>query len=107
GASSLEYLRQLETDVVKFDGRFVKALETRARDATLLRRLAELCKELGIVTVAEMIETEEVAALAAEMGVELGQGWLFGKPIAKPVSMTPAAPGPVAARRKGEVESWG
>ncbi len=106
GAASMDYLRQIEADVVKFDGRFIQALGGRPRDTLILKRLAELCAELGATTVAEMIETEEAAKAVAELGVELGQGWLFGKPVAKPEGMA-RAPGPVAARRKGEVESWG
>ena len=106
GSASLDYLRRLETDVVKFDGRFVRSLETRPRDVTLLKRLSELCRELGISTVAEMIETEEVAKLAADAGVEFGQGWLFGRPVSTPVSQA-RGPNPVAARRKGVTESWG
>ena len=106
GAASMDYLRQIVADVVKFDGRFVQAIGTRPRDTTILKRLAELCSELEVTTVAEMIETEEAARAVAELGVELGQGWLFGKPVAKPEGMS-RPPGPVAARRKGAVESWG
>lgn len=106
GAASMDYLRQIEADVVKFDGRFIQALGARPRDTLILRRLAELCAELGVSTVAEMIETEDAAKAVAELGVELGQGWLFGKPVAKPEGMQ-RAPTPVAARRRGEVESWG
>src|SRR5205085_4848129 len=76
GAASLDYLRRLETDIVKFDGHLVQSIAARPRDAILLRRLAELCRELQIVTVGEMIETEESARLAGDMGIELGQGWL-------------------------------
>jgi EAL domain-containing protein (putative c-di-GMP-specific phosphodiesterase class I) len=106
GAASMDYLRQIEADVVKFDGRFVQALGGRPRDTLILKRLAELCAELGVSTVAEMIETEDAALAVAELGVQLGQGWLFGKPVPKPEGMQ-RAPGPVAARRRGEVESWG
>ena len=106
GAASMDYLRQIEADVVKFDGRFVQGLKGRPRDALILRRLAELCTELGISTVAEMIEKEETAKTVASLGVGLGQGWLFGKPVAKPEGMK-RAPAPVAARRRGEVETWG
>jgi EAL domain-containing protein (putative c-di-GMP-specific phosphodiesterase class I) len=102
----MDYLRQIEADVVKFDGRFIQALGPRPRDTLILKRLAELCRELGVSTVAEMIETEETAKAVAELGVQLGQGWLFGKPTPKPEGMQRAA-GPVAARRRGEVESWG
>jgi len=106
GAASMDYLRQIEADVVKFDGRFIQALGGRPRDTLILKRLAELCAELGVSTVAEMIETEDAAKAVAALGVELGQGWLFGKPVAKPEGME-RAPAPVAARRRGEVESWG
>jgi len=106
GAASMDYLRQIEADVVKFDGRFVQAVGARPRDTLILKRLAELCRELGVTTVAEMIETEDAAKAVAELGIELGQGWLFGKPVPKPEGMQ-RAPSPVAARRKGEVESWG
>lgn len=99
GSASLDYLRELEADVLKFDGRFIKSLDTRPRDATLLRRLAELCAELGVATVAEMIETEDTAQRVAGLGVRLGQGWLFGRPTPRP-AMPPA-------RRKGAKESWG
>jgi len=102
GSASLDYLRELEADIVKFDGRFVRALDTRPRDVTLLRRLSELCAEMGITTVAEMIETEDVAQRVAGLGVKLGQGWLFGRPGPRP------APPPVQppARRRGANETW-
>jgi EAL domain-containing protein (putative c-di-GMP-specific phosphodiesterase class I) len=106
GAASMDYLRQIEADVVKFDGRFVQALGQRPRDTIILQRIAELCRELGVTTLAEMIETEEMAVAVAGLGVQLGQGWLFGKPVAKPEGLRKPA-GPVAARRRGEVESWG
>jgi EAL domain-containing protein (putative c-di-GMP-specific phosphodiesterase class I) len=106
GAASMDYLRQIEADIVKFDGRFIQALGGRPRDTLILKRLAELCRELEVSTVAEMIETEEAAKAVADLGVQLGQGWLFGKPTPKPESMQ-RAPSPVAARRRGEVESWG
>lgn len=99
GSASLDYLRELETDIVKFDGRFLQALDTRPRDVTLLKRLAELCAELGVATVAEMIETEDVAQRVAGLGVKLGQGWLFGRPGPRP-----AVP---PARRQGAKETWG
>jgi EAL domain-containing protein (putative c-di-GMP-specific phosphodiesterase class I) len=100
GSASLDYLRELEADIVKFDGCFVRSLDTRPRDVTLLRRLSELCAELGVVTVAEMIETEEVAQRVAGLGVKLGQGWLFGRPGPRPAV-------PPAPRRQGAKETWG
>lgn len=103
GAASLDYLRELEPDIVKFDGRFVKSLHSNPRDAVMLKRLAELCRELKVITVAEWIESEDTAQRVTGLGIELGQGWHFGKPVPKPVPI--AAPG-TAARRRGETETW-
>ena len=105
GAASLDYLRQLEVDVVKFDGKFVQALDSCPRDAVMLKRLGEMCRELGVATVAEMIETEDAARRIEAMGIELGQGWLFGKPTSKPVAIRKKAP--VMGRRRGASETWG
>ena len=58
------------------------------------------------MTVGEMIETEDAAKLATEMGMQLGQGWLFGRPAPKPVSR-PRASAPLPVRRKGVTETWG
>ncbi|WP_068878413.1 MULTISPECIES: EAL domain-containing protein [unclassified Phenylobacterium] len=101
GSASLDYLRELEADIVKFDGRFVRSLDSRPRDVTLLKRLAELCAELGVATVAEMIETEDTAQRVAGLGVRLGQGWLFGRPGPRP-----APPPTQTARRRGANETW-
>ncbi|MBL8770818.1 MAG: EAL domain-containing protein [Phenylobacterium sp.] len=103
GSASLEYLRQLETDVVKFDGKFVTSLDSRPRDAVMLRRLAQMCRELGVATIAEVVETEDAARRILEMGIDLGQGWLFGKPVPKPVWIERK---PLLARRRGTVETW-
>jgi EAL domain-containing protein (putative c-di-GMP-specific phosphodiesterase class I) len=116
GAATLEYLSRLEVDLIKFDGRYIKSLDRRPRDSAVIKHVAALCRELGIGTIAEMIETEEVAAVARRLGVAMGQGWLYGKPtltIRNPVQAEAAAirpalvHGPAAARRKGATESWG
>ncbi|MBX3454728.1 EAL domain-containing protein [Ferrovibrio sp.] len=86
GAASFPYLQALEVDFVKIDGAYVKALQTseKQRDRSILRGMVWLCKDLGIGTVAEMIETEEQARLLQDFGIDYGQGWLFGKPEAVP-----------------------
>ena len=105
GAASLSYLRSLDVDFVKIDGRYVQRLVAGSRDATIVKHLAALCRELGVTTIAEMIETPEVEAVVRDLGVDLGQGWQFAKPLAQPI-WPPASPA-VAARRQGVVEGWG
>jgi EAL domain-containing protein (putative c-di-GMP-specific phosphodiesterase class I) len=108
GAAGLDYLRSLKVDFVKMDGRYVQDLRAGSRDAAILKHLAALCGELGVGTIAEKIETPQVAKLAAELGLDLGQGWHFGKPQAQPLWPPAADPAPASrARRMGAVEQWG
>ncbi|MET0274118.1 MAG: EAL domain-containing protein [Phenylobacterium sp.] len=89
GAASLAYLQQLSLDVLKIDGRYIRDLQRGAREATFVKHLVGLCGELGIRTLAEMIETEEAERAVMEAGVDMGQGWYYGAPADKP-EWTPA-----------------
>ena len=104
GSASFDYLRRLEVDIVKLDGGFVRELETEPRARTLAGHLVQLCRDLNIRTVAEMVETEAQADAVKALKVDYGQGWLFGRPAPTPVAQVPA---PVSARRVGEVVGWG
>ncbi len=104
GAASLAYLRKLPVDLLKLDGAFVRDIGRDPKVRTVAAHLVELCQELGISTVAEMIETESEAAAMRRLGVGFGQGWLFGRPADTP---TAPAVSPAAARRKGEMVGWG
>ncbi|MNR51275.1 EAL domain protein [compost metagenome] len=57
-----------------------------------------------MTTIAEMIETEDAARAVQDLGVNFGQGWLFGRAEAEPVTTGPIA---ARARRQGVVEAWG
>ncbi|MBU1383589.1 MAG: EAL domain-containing protein [Alphaproteobacteria bacterium] len=102
GAASYDYLRRLTADTVKIDGTFVKDVASD-RSRTLIAHLVKLAGDLGMTTIAEMVETEEQAALVQALGVEFGQGWTFGRPTAEPVAPTPE---PAPARRVGSVTGW-
>jgi len=104
GAASLDYLRLLDVDMIKIDGRYIQSLGARPRDTVVLKHVVAMCRELGVLTVAEMIETAEVARCVLDLGVDLGQGWHFAKPLAEP-RWRPNV-GPVRARRAGAVEQW-
>jgi EAL domain-containing protein (putative c-di-GMP-specific phosphodiesterase class I) len=106
GAASLDYLRALSVDFVKFDGRFIRDLAEGGRDAVLLKHLVKLCEELGVQTVAEVVETRATADVARKLGVVFGQGWVFGKP-GPTLSSSQTRPSVAALRRSGMVETWG
>ncbi len=108
GSSSFAYLQQLSLDIVKIDGRYVRELADNGRDGAMVRRLVELCRDLKIRTVAEMVETVEVEEIIRAAGVDFAQGWLYGKPADKPMAaLRPSAPVKAVARRAGASESWG
>lgn len=80
GWSSLSLLAAVRPEVVKLDKRLVQELpDDGAR--TVLRALVELAHQLGAVVVAEGVETERLADEVTALGADLGQGWLFGRPV--------------------------
>ena len=81
GAASFQYLRALDVEFVKFDGAYVRSILESERDLLMLKAMAGLCRDLDIRTVAEMIEQEEQARQLYALGIERGQGYLFGKPV--------------------------
>jgi EAL domain-containing protein (putative c-di-GMP-specific phosphodiesterase class I) len=103
GAASYDYLRALSVDAVKIDGRFVQNLDDDPRSQTMIAHLVGMCADLKVETIAEMIETQAVADILLNLGVDHGQGWLFGRAEAEPRTTLSAAE---PARRRGEVVGW-
>ncbi len=85
GDSNFNYLRMFEVDYVKIDGVYVRDVLRSKRDQAFIRAIARLCEEIQVGTVAEFVENEKQAASLRNLGVLLGQGYLFGKPSPKPV----------------------
>jgi EAL domain-containing protein (putative c-di-GMP-specific phosphodiesterase class I) len=100
GAASLAYLQQLGLDLVKIDGRYIRDLQAGGRESIFVKHLVKLCGELGIRTLAEMVETAEAEAAVRKAGVDLAQGWRYGQAAEIPVppAQTRAAPGRNAIR---------
>jgi len=91
GHSSLALLHQLPVDAVKIDRSFTMSLRSRkCRTAMLVDGVVALCSALGLVVVAEGVETEEQARVLAALGCTYQQGFLFGRP--QPAAATQALP---------------
>jgi diguanylate cyclase (GGDEF)-like protein/PAS domain S-box-containing protein len=81
GFSSLAHLRRFPVDVLKVDGTFVAGLGREPQDASIAAAVISLAHALGLKTVAEGVETEQQLAILEELGCDLGQGYLFGRPL--------------------------
>ena len=80
GYNSFHYLRELHFDYVKLDGAFVRNILNSRIDHTLVHNLIRLCQGLGILTVAEFVENEEILSELKKMGVDYAQGYHLGMP---------------------------
>jgi diguanylate cyclase (GGDEF)-like protein len=81
GASSLSYLRQWPVQEVKIDDSFVQGMATDSGDLAIVRAVISLSREFGLTVVAEGVESELTLDLLEEMGCEIGQGYLFSRPL--------------------------
>jgi diguanylate cyclase (GGDEF)-like protein len=81
GYSSLSYLRDLPLNELKIDRSFVMSIENDRRDLAMVGALIEMAHSLGLMVVAEGIETEGQRDLLVKMGCNIGQGWLFSKAL--------------------------
>jgi diguanylate cyclase (GGDEF)-like protein len=80
GYSSLSHLTKFPIDVVKIDKSFTEGLGLRSRDTAVVESVIALGRALGMVVVAEGVETQSQADLLRDLGCPQGQGYLFGKP---------------------------
>ena len=80
GLSSLSFLRQLPVTMLKIDGSFVRDVLVDPRAESMVRSIAQLARSMSIVTVAEYVETREICARVALLGVDYGQGFAIGRP---------------------------
>ena len=82
GLSSLVHLKELAVQQIKIDGQFIRDILTDNRSEALVRALVQIAEQLGLETVAEFVEAEDVAARLRQLGVRYAQGNLYGRPRA-------------------------
>lgn len=81
GYSALGYLRGLPLNELKIDRSFVHDVTDNERSATLARSIIQIGRDLGLVVLAEGVETASQFALLQESGCEKFQGFYFGRPV--------------------------
>lgn len=109
GYSSLAQLQSLPFSVLKVDQSFVQFMTTKRESRKIVAAVVGLGYSLGMITGAEGIETEEQADMLLWLGCELGQGWLYGRPLPaeRIPDMIAAAPQTLysTVKREGEIFS--
>jgi diguanylate cyclase (GGDEF)-like protein/PAS domain S-box-containing protein len=81
GFSSLGQLRRFPVDMIKVDRSFVQGVEHDAKDAAITANLVSLAHALGLLAIAEGIESDGQLASVRDLGCDLAQGFLFARPI--------------------------
>ncbi len=87
-------LWHLPADHLKIDIDFVRELTSSETDARVVRGIVALAREFNQTTIAEGVEDQETLVLLREMGVDLAQGYLFGRPAPMASDAHGADPGP-------------
>ncbi|HLK77877.1 MAG TPA: EAL domain-containing protein, partial [Streptosporangiaceae bacterium] len=81
GYSSLVRLKRLPVSEVKIDSSFIGRLLDSADDEVIVQSIVDLVRALDIDSVAEGVESAEVAAALRVMGCKAAQGWYFSRPL--------------------------
>jgi diguanylate cyclase (GGDEF)-like protein len=81
GYSSLSYLRQLPVDILKVDKSFIDGIQESPEASAVARAIIRLGRTLSLQTVAEGIEEPTQLDALRKMQCDLGQGYLFAKPL--------------------------
>jgi EAL domain-containing protein (putative c-di-GMP-specific phosphodiesterase class I) len=80
GEIDLWSILRLQPEMIKIDMSLVRGIETDTTNRALVKGIAAMATDLGILVVAEGIEKAEERDLLVETGIEFGQGYLLGKP---------------------------
>lgn len=81
GQSNLDYLTRFEADEIKIDKRFVTNMADSNRNRQVVTSTIEMAHRLGAVAVAEGVEDDRTLTILSDLGCDIIQGYLIGKPM--------------------------
>ncbi len=84
GFSSMSYLKQLPVQYLKIDGGFVKNLDVDHEDKLFVQAINSVGRGMGLKTIAEFVENEQIYEALRYIGVDYAQGYAIGRPMAVP-----------------------
>ena len=80
GMASFDYLRSLPVDFLKIDGSFIKDIVDNPISLAMVRAVNDIAHLMGMRTVAEFVENQQIAALLRGIDIDYLQGFAFGRP---------------------------
>jgi EAL domain-containing protein (putative c-di-GMP-specific phosphodiesterase class I) len=81
GYSSLSYLHKFPIDVLKIDRSFIEKINEGLEGAAMAKAIISMSETLHLDTIAEGIETTDQITTLKDLGCEMGQGYLFARPL--------------------------
>ena len=81
GYSNLERLIELDPRYVKIDGSIIRRVDKDKKAFSLVRSISVFCRDVGIDTVAEFVENEDIYYIVRGLGITYSQGYYFYKPL--------------------------
>ena len=90
GFSSFSYLKHLRADILKIDGSFIRDIHNNNADQLFVKALVDVAQGMGMQTVAEFVENQEIVDLVSSLGVDYLQGYYIGRPDEKLLLKLPA-----------------
>jgi PAS domain S-box-containing protein/diguanylate cyclase (GGDEF)-like protein len=80
GYSNFVYLMKLNADYIKIDGSLIKEIDTNKQAQIVVSTIINFARRLGIQTIAEFVENEEILNKVKELGIDYSQGYFFSEP---------------------------
>lgn len=80
GYSNFDHIMRLQVDYIKIDASLTKNIVTEKNSRIVTKIIADFAKNLGIRTISEFVDSEEVYQIVKDLGVDFSQGYYFGKP---------------------------
>ena len=81
GYSSLSYLQELPINAIKIDRSFIQRIDPKGMNTEIVTSIVRLAKDLGMVSIAEGVETEDQLLRLKTLGCEYGQGFYLARPM--------------------------
>jgi EAL domain-containing protein (putative c-di-GMP-specific phosphodiesterase class I) len=81
GLSSFGYLKNLPVDFLKIDGGFVRNITRSPIDQAMVAAINNIGHVMGLATIAEFVESDEIKEVVRAQGVDFGQGYGISRPV--------------------------